>query len=103
MNIQESGQHKFDGLFAFLNLKRLNIGLLIFLDGMRQIKISDDIKDYHKPLGNSMIVMGIISLIIGLFIIFRPYELIKFMTIIFGLIMLFTGVFQIVIAYRMKE
>jgi hypothetical protein len=30
MNIQESGQHKFDWIFASPNLKRLKIGLLIF-------------------------------------------------------------------------
>lgn len=85
-----------------LSVFAISIGLWILMDGFSQIKLSSDIKNYHKSMGNGMIIMGALSLIIGILIILRPYDLIKIMTAFFGVIMLVAGSFHMFIAARMK-
>lgn len=85
-----------------LSIFAIAIGLWILIDGFSQIKLSSDVKNYHKSLGNGMIIMGALSLVIGILIILRPYDLIKFMTAFFGIIMLVTGSFHVFIAAKMK-
>ena len=85
-----------------LSVFAITIGLWILIDGLSQIKLSSDVKNYNRNIGNGMVLMGILSLVIGILIIVRPYELIKIMTVFFGFIMLVAGAFHLLMAIRMK-
>lgn len=71
------------------------IGIWVLMDGVGQIRLSRKVDSNIKGMGNWLFVMGIISLIIGVVIVLKPYELVKMMTIFFGLILLISGAFQV--------
>ena len=78
-----------------LSVFALVIGFWILMDGVSQIRISRQVNPSSKGIGRWLLVMGVISLIIGVLIVLRPYELIKMMTMLFGSLMLISGVFQV--------
>lgn len=83
-----------------LSVFAIVIGFWILMDGISQIRISRQVNSSGKGIGPWLLVMGIISLIIGVLIVLRPYELIKMMTMIFGLLMLISAVFQVYSGFR---
>jgi len=83
-----------------LSVFALVIGIWILMDGITQLRISGQVNSANKGIANWLLIMGIVSLIIGVVIILRPYELIKMMTMIFGFVMLVSGAFQVYAGIR---
>ena len=71
------------------------IGIWVLMDGVSQIRLSSKVGSSIKGMGSWLLITGVISLIIGVVIVLRPYELIKMMTMLFGFLTLVAGVFQV--------
>ena len=78
-----------------LSIFALIIGIWILLEGIQQVRLAGTIETMGKGPGNWMLILGIVSLILGLVIIFKPFELVEAVTIFFGILMLISGVFMI--------
>jgi len=76
------------------------IGLWVLMDGITQIRLSRKAGNSVKGMGTGLLVMGIISILIGVLIVLNPYELVKMMTMLFGLLMLFSGALQVYSGFR---
>lgn len=71
------------------------IGVWILMDGVSQIRISGKVDSNIKGMGNWLLVMGILSLIIGVVIVLKPYALVKTMTLLFGMTLFVSGAFEL--------
>ena len=76
------------------------IGLWVLMDGVNQIRLSRKVGSAVKGMGTGLLVMGIVSLIIGVVIVLKPYELVKMMTLLFGMLMLISGALEVYSAFR---
>lgn len=76
------------------------IGLWVLMDGVTQIRISRKVGSTVKGMGTGLLIMGVFSLIIGVVIVLNPYELVKMMTVLFGMLMLISGALQVYSGFR---
>ncbi|MEQ8323720.1 MAG: DUF308 domain-containing protein [Vicingaceae bacterium] len=77
-----------------LSLFALVIGAWVLLEGLQQLRLSGENRYGRRP-GGWMIIMGLLSLMIGIFILTRPFELVKLLTVFYGILMLISGIFMI--------
>ena len=85
-----------------LSIFALGIGIWVVLEGLQQIRLSGSIETMGRRPGNWMLVLGIASLLLGLLIVLRPFELVEFMTGFFGVLMLISGIFMISGAFKAR-
>ena len=78
-----------------LSVFSISLGIWILLDGIIYIRVSAEMKHSGMNMGFILVLMGIVSLLIGSFIILRPMEFVKLLTVFFGLAMFLSGGFML--------
>lgn len=85
-----------------LTVFSISIGIWVLIDGIEGISNAGETSKFSKKLGRWLILFGIISLILGMYILFNPLSLVIYMTIFFGVILTLAGAFMVVLSMNTR-
>lgn len=86
-----------------LTIFGLAIGLWLFIDGIDQLRSVDELSKFNKGMGRLLLLMGLFSVVIAVYIFIDPYQLIKVMTVTFGIVMLLSGGFSFALGLNLRK
>lgn len=78
------------------------VGIWAILMGIVQIYIMTQI-DAEDKSRNSFLINGIISIVLGIVLLFNPFTSAKFVLVITGILALIMGIFLIVLSFKIKN
>ena len=86
-----------------LTIFGLAIGLWMFLDGIDQLRAVEEVSKFNKSMGRLLLLMGLLSIVIAVYIFIDPNKLVKVMTVAFGLVMLLSGGFSFALGMNLRK
>ena len=85
-----------------LTLIAFVVGIVILIDGFSQLRRGGELSKFDDRMGKGLLIMGILSVVIALIIVFNPYSLVRFMTILIGIVLSLSGVFLFLLGITSK-
>lgn len=78
-------------------------GLILILDAILNIRHAIGLHRFGDPSGKIVLILGVITLIFGLVILFNPYSTAKMTFRLIGIAMLYNGISDFLILFRMNR
>lgn len=83
---------------AIISVIPFILGILILFSGISKLQYFLQLKKYSKDKSRAMFITSVINIIIGIVLAFNPFRAVRFMLVILGICMIFTGLSDIISA-----